>query len=371
MENQVAPPSGVPATLAPDPRARSAARRNRTITAIAVAIVAVLAWQSYDSRQQLRELRAGLATRLGDSDKTAQEARTLAKEGLDKLYALKERIGALDAKVAEAQGQSAALEALYAELSRARDERAVTEIEQAVSIAAQQLQLAGNVPAALAALQSADSRLALLDQARFLPLRKLLARDIERLKALPLADASSMALRLETIIGRIDRLPLGFEHTPPLPAKPGKSSPAKPAAKTAVSAPAAPPATAAASQPNMAQRLLQDFWGDFRQLIRIERLDRAEPALLAPQQTIYLRENLRLRLLSARLALLQRDGKLFAEDVRQAREWLQRYFDVEAPAVADTLTELRQMEATRLTLTLPSLEETQTALRNLKPGGKH
>lgn len=339
------------------------------VTAAAVAIVAVLAWQSYDTRQELRETRAEFAQRLAGSDKNAQEAHALAKEERESLAALQAKVGAVEASVQDAQGQYAALDAMYAEFSRARDERAVAEIEQAVDIAAQQLQLAGNVPAALAALQSADSRLALLDQARFLAVRKLVARDIERLKALPLSDAGSVALQLETLIGRIDYLPLGFEHHPPVAqsspvarsgAKKGKASVAASAPVAEVSAPA----------PGFAQRLLSDLWGEFRQLIRIERLDRPDPALLAPSEVAYLRENLRLRLLSARLALMQRDGKLFAEDMRQTRVWLQRHFDVQARPVADTLEDLARIEQMRLTMALPSLEETQTALRNLKLGGK-
>lgn len=360
MENQAltSPP-------VPESKHRTGPRWNRIFTSAAIAILAVLAWQSYDTRQELRNVQGDLNRRLAEGDKAALEARTLAKQGQENIDALQTKMGGVDAKLQEAQGQSAALEALYAEFSRARDERAVAEIEQAVNIAAQQLQLAGNVPAALAALQSADNRLALLDQARFLPLRKLIAADVERLKSLPVSDISSVALQLETIMGRIDSLPLGFEHSPVLPAKPAAPKAAKPAH---VSAPAT--VEPAKPAPGFVMSLGQDLWREFSQLIRIERLDQPDAVLLAPSQATYLRQNLRLRLLSARLALMQREGKLFAEDIRQSREWLQRYFDVEARPVADTLAELAQIERARLTMNLPSLETTQAALRGFKLGGK-
>src|SRR6266542_2987440 len=68
------------------------------------------------------------------------------------------------ARLAESQSQSLALEALYQDLSRNRDEWQLAEIEQVLAIASQQLQLARNVRAALLALQLADSRLARTDR---------------------------------------------------------------------------------------------------------------------------------------------------------------------------------------------------------------
>lgn len=372
MEKTDLPTSeGQPTPLPPPQQiahSRSTARWNRVITAIAVAVVAVLAWQSYDTREQMREMRDSLARRLAESDKGALEARAMSQQTQTGLENMQNKIGALEASVQQAQGQYAALDAMYAEFSRARDERAVTEVEQAINIAAQQLQLAGNIPAALAALQNADSRLALLDQARFLGLRKLIARDIERLKALPLSDASSVALQLETIMGRIDSLPLGFEHLPPLAVNKVKTSAPKQTKRGSkeVAASVPPAVTASAPASNKVADIAQDIWGEFRQLIRIERMDRPDAALLSPSQAGFLRENLRMRLLSARLALMQRDGKVFSEDIHQAREWLQRYFDTQAPKVTDTLTELSRIEQARLTMSLPDLEETQNALRNLK-----
>ena len=59
------------------------------------------------------------------------------------------RIGALEAKLLESQSQQLALESLYQELSRSRDDWLLAEVEQTLAIAAQQLQLAGNVQAAL------------------------------------------------------------------------------------------------------------------------------------------------------------------------------------------------------------------------------
>lgn len=363
MENQALPT--VP--VAPDAKHRTGPRWNRIFTSVALAALAVLGWQAYDTRQDLAGVQGELARRLSESDKAAQEAQTLARQSQARYDGLQAKLGALEAQVQEAQGQYASLDALRAEFARARDGRALEEVEQAISIAVQQLQLAGNVPAALTALQSADARLALLDQARVLALRKLVTRDIESLKALPVADVASMALQLEAIIARVDSLPLGFERRLAAPQKTSRVAAKK--GETAQSV-AAESASSPLASPNILMGVLNDLWLEFRSLIRIERLDRPDPALLAPSQAAYLRENLRLRLLSARVALMQREGKLFSEDVQQARNWLQRYFDLDARVVANTADELGLIAQARLSMTLPSLEESQNALRALKLGGK-
>jgi uroporphyrin-3 C-methyltransferase len=109
-----------------------------------------------------------------------------------------------------------------------------------------------------------------------------------------------------------------------------------------------------------------DVWRELRQLVRIERIDHGDPALLAPQQSYFLRENLKLRLLNARLALLQRDGRVYREEIRQAREQLDRYFDVRAKPVQSAQSTLATLANTDVSFDLPGLAETLTALRNLK-----
>jgi uroporphyrin-3 C-methyltransferase len=356
-------------TPLPEARYRMGPRWNRIFTSAALALLAVVAWQAYDSRQDIADLRSDLEHRVSESDKAAIQANALAAQRQASLEALQGRVATLETQIHEAQSQFSTIDDLHAEFARARDERMINEISQSIDIANQQLQLAGNVSASLTALQAADSRMALLDPLRYMPVRKLLARDIERLKTLPLADVPRMALQLESLIGRIDVLPLGFERKP---AEAEKSA-LRNVAKKKSSKPAAsePEASAAAdASPGVLLGLARDVWSEFRSLIRIERLDQPDPALLAPEQASYLRANLRLRLLSARVALLQSQNKLFADDVQQARGWVQRYFDSKAPLVVSTLAELDVMGRARLDIDLPNFDETQAALRNVKPAVK-
>lgn len=344
MENQEIIPQ-------PALKPRMGSRLNRIFTSAAIALLAVLSWQAYDTRQIIHSLQTDSNRRQEQDNSAAQQARTLARRSQEAADALQAKLGGLEVRLQEIQEQNGALQALHTDFARMRDERSLAEVEQAVLIAEQQLQFSGNVPAALAALQGADHQLALLDQSRFLPVRKLIARDIERLKALPTADLNGLVLQLDSIVGRVDTLALGFAHQPEAMAE---------------DVPPAKPAVAEAWTTDWFRQLGRDLWGEFRQLVRIERMDQPDAALLPPDQSAYLRENLRLRLLMARVALLQREGKVFAENLRQSREWLQRYFDMKTRPVSDSVAELAKIEKAHVNMSVPSLADTQAALRQAK-----
>ncbi len=352
MDSQAATETA--STSAPHRRSWRTLIGNPLVIALLIGL-AVLAWQWIETRTRLDLLQTQVAQRLGESDAAAREAKSQARDVQERMNAQGNRVAVLEAKLAEAQGQQAALEALYQDLSRSRDEWVLAEVEQALGVAQQQLQLAGNVQAALIALQSADQRLSGFDRPQLLPLRKSIAHDIDRLKAVPMADISSLGLSLENLIDRIDTLPLAFEHSPRAEKK----------ARTPMAGQSAPVEEA----PSWFAAFASDIWSDIRNVIRIERLDRPDPALLSPSQAVFLRENLRLRLLSARLALLQRDGRVFRDDTKQAAAWMDRYFDVADRDVAQRIAELRNMQNVRLSIELPNLNDTLAALRNVRQAG--
>ena len=93
-------------------------------------------------------------------------------------------------------------------------------------VASQQLQLAGNVPSALTALQLAEAKLQRLDRPQFVPLRRALARDIDRLKAVPYVDIVGMSLKLDQGLAAVDTLPLAMDERVPPPAPDKAAAPA-------------------------------------------------------------------------------------------------------------------------------------------------
>ncbi|WP_407279846.1 uroporphyrinogen-III C-methyltransferase [Aromatoleum evansii] len=323
------------------------------ISVIALVGTGVLGWYVYDMRGGVATVREEVAQRLAAGDSAATEYRALARQQQEAIAALQGKLGALEAQVAATEGQAAALETLYQQFSRTREDRVIAEAEYAVGMATQQLQLAGNAEAALVALQGAEARIAAHDGGQLLPLRRALARDIETLKAAPQVDVPGIALRLQGLLERVDRLPLAFAGE--LAAQPSVDADT-----------AAAPAAAEPSPMDFIKGVAHEVWHEILALVRIERLDQPEPVLLAPAQSTYLRENLKIRLLTARLALLARDGRTFSADLMQAQGWIERYFDKRDAKVQETLSELATLGAMPVKVEQPAPVESIAALRLLQ-----
>ena len=324
---------------------------------IAVGVAGWSIWQAREMRLQTGQLRAEVASRLSDGEIIATEARGMMRQQQEVIASLQGKLGALESRVETTQGQAEALEALYQEFSRSREDGVLAEVEQAVALASQQLQIAGNVEAALIGLQEAEARLAIHDRGQLATLRRALVRDIEELRLLPVLDVSGLSLRLELMLERADTLPLAFES--PLPAA---------AAVGAEMGPADGGGFVGwmAGVWRFAQNVAADAWSEIRTLIRVERLDQEDPVLLAPEQNTFLRENLKMRLLTARLALMARDGSSYAADLAQARQWLERFYDLRDERVQAALGELKQLEAVKVRYAPPDLSETFSALRSVQ-----
>jgi len=297
-----------------------------------------------DARQRIAATQEEAARRLRDIEADAREARALARQSQEAVREAQVKIGQVEARLAESQSQQLALEALYQELSRNRDEWQLAEIEQVLAIASQQLQLAGNVRAALLALQLAEGRLARADRPQFAPIRRALARDIERLKNLPTADFAGMSVRIDALVASIDSLPLVFDER---------------------AARVGPPKESLAES-GFWRRLGADLWGELRRLVVVREIGTPEPPLLPPAQAYFLRENLRLRLLNARLSLLTRDEAGYREDLRAAQAWIRRYFDPRSKLTADALGQLKQLSSASITFDIPTISESLDAVRGFK-----
>ncbi|MBI2313615.1 MAG: uroporphyrinogen-III C-methyltransferase [Betaproteobacteria bacterium] len=335
-----------PDAAAPMPPATaSGLKRVKPALVLALLALILLGWQWYDTRNQLGDLRQELAKRLAESDIRSRESRSIAGRTEEALRQAEAKLTLLETRLAESQNQQVALEALYQELSRNRDESAVAEVEQMLLIASQQLQLAGNVKGALIALQNADQRLQRMDRPQLAGLRKVIIRDIEKLKAAPFVDTVGLAAKLDNLAAAVDTLPLAMDT------RPGETKPAAPRK---------------AAEENAWIRAGRDIWEDVKQLVRIQDTQKPEVPLLAPSQAYFLRENLRLRMLSARLALLARDQGSYKADLRAARDWINRYYDARSKPAAAALATLRQLHDSEISIELPAISASLDAVRNYR-----
>lgn len=344
------------------------------LTLIAVLAIGGLWWM----QQRIDGLTGELARRQQANDTLVQEARVLSREAQESVKTLQGKVGGLEAQITEARQHQVALEQLYQDFTRNRDDWELAEVEQLLNSASQQLQLTGNLQAALSAAQSADARLARADKPRYNALRRALAHDIERMKDVPSTDIIGAAIKLDEAILQVDSLPLLSGETtlerearPAPAAKPG----AVPAGGKVTGSPTAAQeaeAVAGSWRAHLApvEAWFAAVWADVREdvlgLIQVRRVEHTEAMLLSADQGWFLRENLKLRLLNARLALLARNDASFRGDLEIANKLLVKYFDSKSRRFASVQLLLKQAQASAVSVTLPTLAESMDALRALK-----
>jgi len=330
---------------------------------LAVMVLAVLlAAQTWSSHSRINTLRQEMARSLQKGNETNAETASLARDVVEQSKALQLKVGVLESRQLENQTQQMALEQLYQDLSKSRDEWALSEVEQVLSTASQQLQLAGNVQGALIALQNADRSLARSDKPQFIIVRRAIAADLEKLKATPSVDLAGVALRLDSVIAQVDKLPLLSGEKPLLPATPLREQRGTQAGATSSTAQLGIGARMLATWRNWSE----EMWDDVRQLIRVRSVDTPEALMLSPDQNYFVRENLKLRLMNARLALLSRDETTFAGDLNAAQETLGKFFDTRARSTQQAQAALRQVQANNLAIEMPTLADSLNAVRNYK-----
>ncbi len=355
----IAPAAAKPA---PAPGLGDALQKPLTIAVLTLAIL--LAAQAWSTHNQVRNLREDVARRLQKGDASNADTGTLARTVQDATKELQAKVSLLENRQSEAQSQQLALEQLYNDLSKNRDEWALAEIEQVLSTASQQLQLAGNVPGALIALQNADRSLSRSDKPQFITIRRAIAKDTEKLKSLPSVDSVGVALRLDAAIAMVDTLPMLADETPALPAPKPKPAQAKAAGKGAAAP--APTSPWLLKLQDVWHSWSSEMWTDVRQLIRLRSVDTPEALMLSPTQAYFLRENVKLRLLNARLALLSRNETAFRNDLIAAQDALVKYFDARAKPTQTAQALLRQVQASNLAIDMPTLSDSLNAVRNYK-----
>ncbi|STR44875.1 uroporphyrinogen-III C-methyltransferase [Iodobacter fluviatilis] len=314
-------------------------------TAIVLGSVALIAtagvwlYQQQAMEQFKLEVSRQLAANKNNTAEFSQQLASSAK--LQEQFSAK--LALLDAKQAESLSQQQALNNMYEALTHNETHRALSEIEQILGFASQQLQLGGNVNGALLALANIDQKLAQLNRPELISLRQSITRDIDTLKALPYVDIIGISAKLDSLIKGLEDLPLaidGHRHVTPV-VKPSASS------------------TALA-------HFSDEIWQQLKQLIQIRRMDKPEAMLLSPEQSFFLRENIKLRLLDARTSLLLKDEASYRGDIAAALRYLEQYFDKKAPQTATSIATLKQLAAQDLAIQLPELGTSLAAVRSAR-----
>lgn len=342
------PAAPVTATVAPEARSSLLPRAilfALSLVAGAALLSSVMLWQ------RLSAIQEQLARQSADTGANAIEARALARQAQDLARDVAARQVVLESRLSEVALQRTQLEDLIQSLSRSRDENLVVDVESALRLAQQQTQLTGSPEPLLAALRTADQRLARAAQPRLARLRAAITRDIERIRAAPVTDVPGLLARLDEIVRQVDELPVANA----VPARALAESPSRRAA----------PAPAARS---WWERWREAVVEDAKGLVRVSRIEQPEAMLLAPEQAFFLRENLKLKLLNVRLSLLARQNDAARADAAAVATALYRYFDPASRRTQAVATQLQQVQAQVRSAELPRIDETLAALDTAAAG---
>lgn len=320
------------------------AQATLTQLTLAVLVIIFLA-QWFIAQDELSAVRNTVAEKLAAMDSDNQVNSVLLEKTQEETRDIAAKLALLEARYAESQGQRAALEALYNELSSSRDETALAEVEQSLLIANQQLQLSANVKAALIAMQTADARLQRMNRPSLHGLRQAIAHDMDKLRALPVVDVTGMSVQLDNLLASVDDLPLWSElHE-----------------QTAT-----PTATLQPDSDSIWQTFWREIWQEFSQLIRIQNTQHAELPLLPPEQEFFLRENLKLHFLLARMNLLARDEVAFKREIKTMQQWLEDYFATQDEDTQRVLHGLKKIATASINIDLPDINNSLTQVRSYR-----
>jgi len=323
--------------------------------ALVALIVSVLLWQ------RLSGIQEQLARQSADSGALAIEARTMARQAQDVSQETAARLAVAETRVSEVALQRGQLEELMRSLSRSRDENLVVDVESTLRMAQQQTQLTGSLEPLVAALRSAHQRIDRAAQPRLAPVLRAIERDQDRIGRAAVTDTAGLLGRIDDLVRQVDELPL-------LNAVAQAGATRRMAAAQAAGE-SAPISTA--GMPRW-QAVLVTAWevvrDEARGLLRISRIDRPEAVLLAPEQAFFLRENLKLKLLNARLGVLARQIDSARSDLAAASAALNKYFDPASRRTQAAATTLQQAQAHMKTAELPALDDTLAALATAAAG---
>ncbi len=331
------------------------------VLAVLAGVSLTLAWKT---QQRVQAIEQEMVRRLDEGRLQSNEAQLLSKQSHDSALATAAKVALLEARVAEVAIQRSQLEDLMQSLSRSRDENMLVDIDAGIRIAIQQTAITGSAEPLVAMLKQADERLMRSGQPRLEGVRRSIARDLDRVKAVGLIDIPTLTIKLDEAARMVDELPLLANALPRSVV--GKVKPPVAPAPEAASAP-----SSAASAPSAPwwqtwnggwSAVTQRMWSEAKSLIRVTRIDHPEAMLLAPDNAFFVRENLKLRLLNARLALLSRQFETTQSDLQLVQTALDRYFDRSARSTVLLSQLLNQVAAQSREVNVPKPDDTLAAV---------
>lgn len=296
-----------------------------------------------DALGEMRQLRADVASRLEPLEQRVETLAASLAERDQQAQALTERVDTLAGEV----------KAATTYLGRNRGEWLVEEAEHLLTVAMQQAQLAGQPESAVAALDLADQSLRMTDDNGWLPVREAIAEARAALSEVQRPDVGGTLVELRQVAQRLAQVPIADA---PAALSPGATAEAGETTE-------ALPGTGDTPAWRAAMREAADQLGA---IFVVQRSDTPVEPLRTPQERAFLREQLRLRLLAAEIELLSGQPEAFKASLERSRDWLQRYYPADAPAVQAALERLEALQSRSFERALPDVSKPLQRLREIR-----
>ncbi|MGF1693320.1 uroporphyrinogen-III C-methyltransferase [Photobacterium kagoshimensis] len=338
---QSAPAADKPA---PQPAVTTEKKSGSKTGAVAIALVIALgAGLYYHGHQQTQTQNAQVAAL--QQQLTSMKA-TLAESQQETLGKVEQSLHGTEVSISQQEQSIQGLQLALAEMKGRRpNDWLLAEADYLVKMAGRKLWLEHDVVSATVLLESADNRIAELNDPSLTPVRKAMNTDITALKSVARIDRDGLVLRLTSLQEQVTHLPLANAIMPE----------AEAVEEAAVS-------TSVDDWKTNLMTSLQNFSDHF---ITYRKRDGSVIPLLSPKQDFYLQENIKSKLETAIKAVYREEGELYSKSLTMAKDWAQQFYNQDAPATQSFIKTLDQLAGESIEASYPTRLQSQPLITDL------
>jgi len=332
-------------------------------------VAAALAGAVWYQHRTMHEQAAALLSQAQQSARDAQAASAQAAQALNLTRRQEQGIEQMRGELQDAQEHLQSLEQALQMLTDSGTEIAlINDMDHLVSIAHQQLLLGGNVSNAIIALETAQAQLARANRPSLAPLQQAINGDLERLRAVSTVDINRLSSRIDELGRLIETAPLLIpdDASPAVAAAPQSERRVPAPAREAIDPTAPWWKQSLTSAANWSRQTWFDIKQDLASFISIRRVDDAAALLMSPEQAGSLRDKLRLRLMTAQVALLMKQPDVWSTETRAIVQLLQSRYDINSVEGHRALRLALQLADTSIQVDLPVVSNSQSAIQSLR-----
>lgn len=344
------------------PRPTSARRGAAVAVGLLIVLALILGGALYYQHQQYQELRADLLRQHQASVQAVEQTQAQAAQALAMARQQAAQVEDLRSSLDTTSNQVQELDqALQMMTDSGSDLMLLNDVDRLVTIAQQQLGLGGNVANAIVSLEAAQAQLARANRPSLAALQQSINGDLDHLRAVATINVPALSAQLDQLSGLVAHAPLLVPDAAAQPAPSPRAAPAAPAV------PGENPTTsgwrdAMVQTWSWTRTTAADLSQDFRGLFDIRRVDDTAALLMSPDQAMRFREGLKQRTVTAQLALMMHQPKIWQAELEQVAQSIDQRYDMRSESSRRALKLARDLHDTPIEIQLPTVANTLAAI---------